>query len=37
MLKIDFGSGYNPNKEYKTCDITGAQILNYLYDKKDTI
>ena len=37
MLKIDFGSGYNPNKEYKTCDITGSPILNYLYDKKDTI
>ena len=37
MLKIDFGSGYNPNKEYKTCDITGSPILDYLYDKKDTI
>ena len=22
MLKIDFGSGYNPYKGYKTCDIT---------------
>ena len=29
MLKIDFGSGYNPNKEYKTCDITGSPILDY--------
>ena len=37
MLKIDFGSGYNPNKEYKTCDITGSPILDYMYDKKDTI
>lgn len=33
MLKIDFGSGYNPKKGYKTCDITYAPYLDYVYDK----
>ena len=38
MLKIDFGSGYNPNREYKTCDITYSPTLDYVYDiKKQTI
>lgn len=38
MLKIDFGSGYNPNKGYKTCDITYSPTLDYVYDiKKQTI
>ena len=32
LLKIDFGSGYNPNKEYKTCDITFLPNLDYAYD-----
>ena len=32
MLKIDFGSGYNPQKEYKTCDITYMPYLDYVYD-----
>jgi ubiquinone/menaquinone biosynthesis C-methylase UbiE len=34
MLKIDFGSGYNPKEGYKTCDITKAPYLNYYYDIK---
>ena len=32
MLKIDFGSGYNPRKGYKTCDITYSPFLDYVYD-----
>jgi ubiquinone/menaquinone biosynthesis C-methylase UbiE len=32
MLKIDFGSGYSHNKEYKTCDITYMPNLDYVYD-----
>lgn len=32
-LKIDFGSGYNPNKEYKVCDITYAPNLDFVYDQ----
>lgn len=32
LLKIDFGSGYNPNKEYKLCDITFLPNLDYAYD-----
>lgn len=32
LLKIDFGSGYNPNKDYKTCDITYLPNLDYVYD-----
>lgn len=32
ILKIDFGSGYNPNSEYKTCDITYLPNLDYVYD-----
>ena len=33
MLKIDFGSGYNPKAGYKTCDMTYAPFLDYCYDK----
>lgn len=32
MLKIDFGSGYNPKKGYKTCDITYSPFLDYVTD-----
>lgn len=32
MIKIDFGSGYNPQKGYSTCDITFAPYLDYVYD-----
>lgn len=32
-LKIDFGSGYNPNEGYKTCDITYLPNLDYVYDQ----
>ncbi len=31
MLKIDFGSGYNPKKGYKSCDITNLPNLDYVY------
>lgn len=37
MLKIDFGSGYNPNKEYKLCDITYLPNLDYVYDQRENI
>lgn len=36
-LKIDFGSGYNPNKEYKTCDITFLPNLDYAYDQDNKV
>lgn len=29
MLKIDFGSGYNPYPGYKTCDITQGPYLDF--------
>ena len=32
-LKIDFGSGYHPKSGYKTCDITFAPYLDYVYDR----
>ena len=32
MLKIDFGSGYNPYPGYKTCDITQGPYLDYVYN-----
>lgn len=32
ILKIDFGSGYNPHKEYKTCDITFLPTLDYVFN-----
>lgn len=32
MLKIDFGSGYNPLEEYKSCDITESPMLDFYYD-----
>ena len=34
MLKIDFGSGYNPKSGYKTCDVTYAPFLDYVYDQE---
>lgn len=34
MIKIDFGSGYNPKEGYKTCDITYSPYLDYVYDRK---
>lgn len=34
MLKIDFGSGYNPKPGYKTCDVTYAPFLDYVYDEE---
>ena len=37
MLKIDFGSGYNPQKNFKTCDMTFAPYLDYVYDKENNI
>lgn len=36
-LCIDFGSGYNPKKGYKTCDIVTNPRLDYWYDGQDTI
>lgn len=30
MIKIDFGSGYNPKRGYKTCDFTNSPNLDYL-------
>ena len=36
-LRIDFGSGYNPQKDYKTCDITYAPFLDYVYDRDKNI
>ena len=37
MLKIDFGSGYNPFDGYKSCDITGLPGLDYIVDTKTGI
>lgn len=34
MIKIDFGSGYNPKEGYSTCDITYSPYLDYVYDIK---
>lgn len=36
-LKIDFGSGYNPNKDYKICDITYLPNLDYVYDQENNV
>lgn len=36
-LYIDFGSGYNPKKGYKTCDVVTNPMLDYWYDGQDTI
>jgi len=30
MNKLDFGSGYNPGKDFKTCDIYGY--VDYYFD-----
>lgn len=32
MIRIDFGSGYNPKKGYSICDITYSPYLDYVYD-----
>lgn len=32
MLKIDFGSGYNPKEGFKTCDITTSPMLDYYFN-----
>jgi ubiquinone/menaquinone biosynthesis C-methylase UbiE len=32
MKKLDFGSGYNPQKDYLTCDFTFAPFLDYVFD-----
>lgn len=32
ILKLDFGSGHNPRKGFKTCDITQAPYLDYAFD-----
>ena len=34
---FDFGSGYNPKKGYKTCDVVTNPILDYWYDGQNTI
>lgn len=36
-LCIDFGSGYNPRKNFKTCDITTNPRLDYQYDGGEVI
>lgn len=28
-MKLDYGSGYNPKKGYKTSDVTGSPYLDY--------
>lgn len=30
MIRIDYGSGYNPQPGYKTCDITESPFLDYI-------
>ena len=37
VLKVDFGSGYNCRKGYKSCDITGSPVLDYMYDGNEHI
>lgn len=32
FMKLDFGSGHNPRKGYKTCDITNSPYLDYVFD-----
>ena len=36
-LKIDFGSGYNPNSDYKICDITYLPNLDFVYDQDNNV
>ena len=36
-LKIDFGSGYNPCPDYKTCDCVSLPTLNYYSDPETFI
>ena len=36
-LCIDLGSGYNPKKGYKTCDVVTNPMLDYWYDGQNTI
>jgi len=33
MLKIDFGSGYNLKKDYRSCDFITSPGLDFFYDK----
>lgn len=35
ILNIDFGSGYNPYYDYKTCDMVYSPHLDYFYDRKN--
>lgn len=37
ILKIDFGSGYNPKSGYKMCDITNAPFLDFVYDGNEIV
>ena len=30
--RLDFGSGYNPRKGFKTCDMTMLPFLDYVFD-----
>lgn len=40
LIRIDFGSGYNPTKGFSTCDFTNSPFLDYqviknkIYNKK---
>lgn len=36
-LKIDFGSGYNPEPDYKTCDFVPLPTLDFWYDEEHNI
>lgn len=33
MINLDFGSGYNPERGYLTCDYTGLPNLDFIFDK----
>jgi len=33
MFKLDFGSGYNPEKGYYKCDITRSPTIDFLFDR----
>lgn len=37
VLNIDFGSGYHPYSNYKTCDMVYSPQLDYFYDKSNNI
>jgi len=36
-MKLDFGSGYNPQKGYSTCDVTSSPYLDFLFDGEKII